>query len=146
MLWTAYAGSTFQNLQGTAAPLLSIQRNSSVLFEDCTLQDIANTEVNGSAVQTGFVKDLIPSAVLVRRCNITNVTDPFFEVSSRAAVFYSDEKLVVYDNVQKQSSTTETVDRAQSGAGAAFLRAQDRPTFPPDEAEVRVHLSTNTRL
>ena len=126
------ADSAIVNFNSTTAPLMRIDRNSSALFERCTIRDISNPEVNGSAVAAGSVgRTRISSSVLIRESALANNTSPFFSLAFvSGGRFYSDTPLLVFrDLLKKETVPAEDAVDAQSGAvaGASFLREEDRP-------------------
>eukprot|EP00892_Ulva_mutabilis_P000505 jgi/Ulvmu1/10455/UM063_0010.1 len=124
--------STLTNFNHTLSPLLAIEQNSSAVFERCTISDITNPEVNGSAVWAGEVEVRKSSSVLLRGCTLTNVTQPFFAFSATSAgVFYSDMPLQVYDDNNEETYPARDASDADSNTGTPFLKAEDRPELPP---------------
>ena len=129
------ADSTLANFNNTDGPLMNIEKNSSTFFERCTIRDITNPEVNGSAITAGNVdrSSRISSTVLIRDCTLTNNTSPFFSYTSTSGGrFYSDTPLLIFEDVTSKKDTVpaEDADAVRPGVGAAFLQEQDRPEIP----------------
>lgn len=87
-----HADSTINGFQSGVAPVAILERNSSLVFDGCTVSDNVNTE-NLAAVYASALKADTPSAVVLRRSSLSGNPAPFFGAwLPQSASFYSDDE------------------------------------------------------
>eukprot|EP00892_Ulva_mutabilis_P005494 jgi/Ulvmu1/3316/UM154_0008.1 len=121
------SGSTIHGWNGTVGPVAIVERNSSLVLDDCTVADNTNTP-GRPALYGRHIKDDTPSTVVLRAARLSGNAVPFFgEWLPRSATFFSDAALTVLLVDGDMMSAAQPLSGLGRDSGASVLTAKGNP-------------------
>ena len=104
-----------------------VERNSSIVFENCTIADNSNTP-GWPAVYGRTIKGNTPSTVVVRASSLSGNAAPFFgEWLPRSASFFADAALPVLHIDGNTTSSAQPLSGVGRDGSASVLPAMGNP-------------------